>query len=101
MMGPSLRKQQAPKTQRDRALIRDNGPVIDHLHMLVVLSSSRSTLENKKSLEKVQGVPKAPTKDQRHVSNPHEGARCRRSRYRGIPVHLLLGLFNGPTSAQG
>jgi hypothetical protein len=25
--------------------------------------------------------------------------RC--SGYRGIPVHLLLGLFNGPASAQG
>jgi hypothetical protein len=26
---------------------------------------------------------------------------CRCSGYRGIPVHLLLGLFNGPASAQG
>jgi hypothetical protein len=26
---------------------------------------------------------------------------CRCSGYRGIPVHLLLGLFNSPASAQG
>jgi hypothetical protein len=26
---------------------------------------------------------------------------CRCTGYRGIPVHLLLGPFNGPTSAQG
>jgi hypothetical protein len=53
-------------------------PVIDHLHIPVVLSSSRSTPGNKKSLRKVRGVPKAPAKDQRLVSNPHEGARMRR-----------------------
>jgi hypothetical protein len=28
-----------------------------------------------------------------------DGCRC--SGYRGIPVHLLLGPFNGPTSARG
>jgi hypothetical protein len=38
----------------------------------MVLSSSQSTPENKKSSGKVQGVPKAPVKDQRLVSNPHE-----------------------------
>jgi hypothetical protein len=43
----------------------------------VVLSSSRSTLENKKSSEEVQGVPKAPTKDKHLMSSPHEGARTR------------------------
>jgi hypothetical protein len=70
ILGPSPGKQQA--------LIRGDGPVIDHLHVPMVLSSSRSTPENKKSLGKVQGVPKAPAKDQRLVSNPHEGARtCR------------------------
>jgi hypothetical protein len=47
-------------------------PVIDHLQVPMVLSSSRSTPENKKSLGKVQGVPKAPAKDQRLVGNPHE-----------------------------
>jgi hypothetical protein len=78
MLGPLPRKQQARKTQRDRALIRGDGPVMDHLHVPVVLSSSRSTPENKKSLGKVQGVPKAPAKDQRLVSNPHECARTRR-----------------------
>jgi hypothetical protein len=30
-----------------------------------------------------------------------ELAACRCSGYRGIPVHLLLGSFNGPASAQG
>jgi hypothetical protein len=29
------------------------------------------------------------------------GGYCRCSGYRGISVHLLLGLFNGPASAQG
>jgi hypothetical protein len=29
------------------------------------------------------------------------GGYCRCSRYRAIPVHLLLGPFNGPASAQG
>jgi hypothetical protein len=29
------------------------------------------------------------------------GGYCRCSGYRGIPVHLLLGSFNGPASAQG
>jgi hypothetical protein len=29
------------------------------------------------------------------------GGYCRCSGYRGIPVHLLLGPFNGPASAQG
>jgi hypothetical protein len=38
----------------------------------MVLSSSQSTPENKKSLGKVQGVRKAPAKDQHLVSNPHE-----------------------------
>jgi hypothetical protein len=38
----------------------------------MVLSYSQSTPENKKSSGKVQGVPKAPTKDQRLMSNPHE-----------------------------
>jgi hypothetical protein len=28
------------------------------------------------------------------------GGYCRYSGYRGIPVHLLLGSFNGPASAQ-
>jgi hypothetical protein len=65
MLEPSLGKQQAQKTQRDCALIRGDSPVIDHLHMPVVLSSSRSAPENKKSSGKVQGVPKAPAKDQR------------------------------------
>jgi hypothetical protein len=31
----------------------------------------------------------------------HSPDNCRCSGYRGIPVHLLLGPFNGPTSAQG
>jgi hypothetical protein len=53
-------------------------PIIDHLHVPVVLNSSRSTPENKKSLEKFQGVPKAPTKDERLVSSPHGGAQMRR-----------------------
>jgi hypothetical protein len=48
----------------------------DHLWMPMVLSSSQSTPENKKSLMKVQGVPKAPAKDLHLVSNPHEEARC-------------------------
>jgi hypothetical protein len=30
-----------------------------------------------------------------------KGYGCRCSGYWGIPVHLLLGLFNGPASAQG
>jgi hypothetical protein len=38
----------------------------------------RSTPENKKSLRKVQGVPKAPAKDQPLVSNPRKGARTHR-----------------------
>jgi hypothetical protein len=42
----------------------------------MVLSSSRSTPENKKFSEKVQGVPKEPAKDQRLVSNPHEVQGC-------------------------
>jgi hypothetical protein len=29
------------------------------------------------------------------------GGYCRCSRYRGIPIHLLLGPFNGPALAQG
>jgi hypothetical protein len=49
----------------------------DHLHVPVVLSSSSSTPKNKKSSKKFQGVPKAPTKDKRLVSIPHEGAQTR------------------------
>jgi hypothetical protein len=58
-------------------MIRGDGPAIDHLHMPVVLGSSRGISENKKSLERVQGAPKAPIKDLRLVSNPHEGAQTR------------------------
>jgi hypothetical protein len=63
-----------------KGLSSDQGdiPVINHLHVLVVLSSSRSTPENKKSSEKFQGMPKAPTKDKHLMSNPHEGAQTRR-----------------------
>jgi hypothetical protein len=34
-------------------------------------------------------------------SENYEVNNCRCSGYRGIPVHLLLGSFNGPTLAQG
>jgi hypothetical protein len=78
MLRPSPRKQQAQKTQRERALVGGDGPVNDHLWMPMVLSSSRSTPENKKSSRKVQGVPEAPVKDLPLMSNPHEGARTRR-----------------------
>jgi hypothetical protein len=60
------------KTRREWALIGGDGPVIDHLQVPMVLSSSRSTPGNKKSSRKVWGVPKAPAKDQLLVSNPHE-----------------------------
>ena len=87
MLGPSPGKQQARKTRRERALVGGDGPINDHLWMPMVLSSSRSTLENKKSSKKVQGVPKAPVKDLQLVSNPHEEARMRRcaSIHRKIP----------------
>jgi hypothetical protein len=78
MLGPSPGKQQARKTQRERALVGGDGPVNDHLWMPMVLSSSRSTPENKKSLRKVQGVPEAPVKDLHLVSYAHEEARTRR-----------------------
>jgi hypothetical protein len=77
MLGPSPGKQQARKTRRERALIGGEGPVNDHLWMPMVLSSSRSTPENKKSSMKVQGVPEAPVKDLHLVGNPHEEARTR------------------------
>jgi hypothetical protein len=57
MLGPSPGKQQARKTRREWALVGGDGPVNDHLLMPMVLSSSRSTPENKKSSMKVQGVP--------------------------------------------
>jgi hypothetical protein len=78
MLGPSPRKQQARKTRRERALVRGDGPVNDHLWMPMVLSSSRSTSKNKKSSRIVQGVPKAPVKDLPLVSNPHGGVKTRR-----------------------
>jgi hypothetical protein len=72
------RKTASPKNPKGLSSDQGRRPVINHLHMPVVLSSSRSTPGNKKSSRKVQGVPKAPAKDQRLVSNPHKGARMHR-----------------------
>jgi hypothetical protein len=35
------------------------------------------------------------------VAGQAPGGYCRCSGYRGIPIHLLLGSFNGPASVQG
>jgi hypothetical protein len=76
--GAFARKTASPKNPKGLSSDQGQWPVIDHLLMPVVLGSSRSTPENKKSSRKVQGVLKAPAKDQCLVSNPHEGARTRR-----------------------
>jgi hypothetical protein len=76
--GAFARKTASPKNLKGLSSDQGRRPVVDHLLVPVVLGSSRSTPENKKSSRKVQGVPKAPAKDQRLVSNPHEGARTRR-----------------------
>jgi hypothetical protein len=47
------------------------------------------------------GMPEVLWDHVRLVFNRTKGKLCRCSGYRGIPVHLLLGLFNGPASAQG
>jgi hypothetical protein len=76
--GAFARKTASPKNPKGLSSDQGRRPVIDHLLVPVVLGSSRSTPENKKSLRKVQGVPKAPAKDQPLVSNPREGTRTRR-----------------------
>jgi hypothetical protein len=76
--GAFARKTASPKNPKGLSSDQGRWPVVDHLLVPVVLSSSRSTPENKKSSRKVQGVPKAPAKDQPLVSNPREGARTRR-----------------------
>jgi hypothetical protein len=76
--GAFARKTASPKNPKGLSSDYGRRPVIDHLHVPVVLSSSRSTLGNKFFLRKVQGVPKAPAKDQRLMSNPHQGASMRR-----------------------
>jgi hypothetical protein len=70
--GAFAQKIASPKNPKGMSSDQGRWPIIDHLHVPVVLSSSRSTPGNKKSLRKVRGVPKAPAKDQRLVSNPHE-----------------------------
>jgi hypothetical protein len=60
LLGPSPGKQRAQKTRRDVALIRGDGPVIDNLQVPMVLSSSQSTPENKKSLGKSKVCPRHP-----------------------------------------
>jgi hypothetical protein len=76
--GAFTQKTASPKNPKGLSSDQGDDPIIDHLHIPVVLSSSRSTSENKKSSEKVRGVPKAPAKDQRLMSNSHEGAQTRR-----------------------
>jgi hypothetical protein len=76
--GAFTQKTASPKNPKGLSSDQGRRPVIDHLLVPVVLGSSRSTPENKKSSRKVQGVPKAPAKDHRLVSNPHKGARTRR-----------------------
>jgi hypothetical protein len=70
--GAFARKIASPKNPKGTSSDHGQRPVIDHLHIPMVLSSSQSTPGNKKSLRKVRGVPKAPAKDQHLVSNPHE-----------------------------
>jgi hypothetical protein len=41
------------------------------------------------------------SKYSKHGHKRYNLDNCRCSGYRGIPIHLLLGLFNGPASAQG
>jgi hypothetical protein len=76
--GAFARKTASPKNPKGLSSDQGRRPIVDHLLVPVVLSSSQSTPENKKSSRKVQGVPKAPAKDQPLVSNPREGARTRR-----------------------
>jgi hypothetical protein len=76
--GAFARKTASPKNPKGLSSNQGRGPIVDHLLVPVVLSSSQSTPENKKSSRKVQGVPKAPAKDQPLVSNPREGARTHR-----------------------
>jgi hypothetical protein len=76
--GAFARKTASPKNPKGLSSDQGRRPVVDHLLMPVVLGSSRSTPENKKTSRKVQGVPKAPAKDQPLVSNPREGTRTRR-----------------------
>jgi hypothetical protein len=71
-------KTASPKNPKGLSSDQGRWPIVDHLLVPVVLGSSRSTPENKKSSRKVQGVPKAPAKDQPLVSNPREGTRTRR-----------------------
>jgi hypothetical protein len=76
--GAFARKTASPKNPKGLSSDQGRRPIVDHLLMPVVLGSSRSTPANKKSSRKVQGVPKAPAKDQPLVSNPREGTRTHR-----------------------
>jgi hypothetical protein len=76
--GAFARKTASPKNLKGLSYDQGRRPIVDHLLMPVVLGSSQSTPENKKCSRKVQGVPKAPAKDQPLVSNPREGTRTRR-----------------------
>jgi hypothetical protein len=76
--GAFAQKIASPKNPKGLSSDQGRRPIVDHLLVPVVLGSSRSTPENKKSSRKVQGVPKAPVKDQPLVSNPREGTRTRR-----------------------
>jgi hypothetical protein len=77
-VGAFARKIASPKNLKGLSSDQGRRPVVDHLLVPVVLGSSRSTPENKKSSRKIQGVPKAPAKDQPLVSNPREGTRTHR-----------------------
>jgi hypothetical protein len=76
--GAFAQKTASPKNPKGLSSDQGQQPIVDHLLVPVVLGSLRSTPENKKSLRKVQGVPKAPAKDQPLESNPCEGTRMRR-----------------------
>jgi hypothetical protein len=75
--GAFAQKTASPKNPKGLSSDQGRRPIVDHLLVPVVLSFSQSTPENKKSLRKVQGVPKAPAKHQPLVGNPREGARTR------------------------
>jgi hypothetical protein len=74
--GAFARKTASPKNPKGLSSGQGDGPITDHLHVLVVLSSSRSTPENKKSSENSKVCPRHPPRTNAPSASLTRASRC-------------------------
>jgi hypothetical protein len=89
-----------PSDDLDDAYIELDDNFIDEFHATSDASAIRDLLARRAVRYKLSPDAKFVVSPIIISNKDYDFSLCRCSGYRGIPVHLLLGLFNGPALAQ-